>query len=188
MLRALAVALLAVAAGAARLNKLPPRWDIAEDVSIFSSEGHRRALSAASLHTAERFSMSFRAASHGVFEVDFERINATPPDAAALSGVAEQLRDALKQQAARVIDLFREWDDDDNGIVSKKEFRKALPMLGVEAPRSRHFRLFSRSGTRSGVCVGPQHLRSGWASRQACGGPFAGEQKRHGCALRLLGP
>ena len=84
---------------------------------------------------------------------------ATPPDATALSGVAEQLRDALKQQAARVIDLFREWDDDDNGIVSKKEFRKALPMLGVEAPHSCHFRLFSRSGTRSGVCVGPQLRR-----------------------------
>eukprot|EP00964_Phaeocystis_antarctica_P107643 scaffold72325_cov28-Phaeocystis_antarctica.AAC.2 len=32
----------------------------------------------------------------------------------------------------RVIDLFREWDEDGNGTVSKKEFRKAMPMLGLQ--------------------------------------------------------
>ena len=39
--------------------------------------------------------------------------------------VAEQLRDALSKAAVRVIDLFRDWDDDQSGTVSKKEFRKA---------------------------------------------------------------
>ena len=43
----------------------------------------------------------------------------------------DQLRDALQKNLARVIDLFREWDDDGNGTVSKREFRLALPMLGL---------------------------------------------------------
>ena len=34
----------------------------------------------------------------------------------------------------RVIDLFREWDEDGDGTVSKKEFRKAIVHLGLEAP------------------------------------------------------
>ena len=33
-----------------------------------------------------------------------------------------------------MIDLFREWDEDANGQVSKAEFRKAMPLLGLEAP------------------------------------------------------
>ena len=35
--------------------------------------------------------------------------------------VQEQLRDILVENAVRVIDLFRDWDDDGNGRVSKKE-------------------------------------------------------------------
>ena len=48
---------------------------------------------------------------------------------------ATQLRDILSQNAVRVIDLFKEWDEDGDGTVSKKEFRKAIPALGVQAPR-----------------------------------------------------
>ena len=46
----------------------------------------------------------------------------------------EQLRSVLSSNAVRVIDLFREWDEDENGTVSKKEFRKAMPMLGLDVP------------------------------------------------------
>ena len=52
-----------------------------------------------------------------------------------MSDIATQLRDALTAQAVRVIDLFREWDEDGDGTVSKKEFRKALPALGLKVPR-----------------------------------------------------
>merc|ERR1740139_934381 len=48
--------------------------------------------------------------------------------------VAEQLRDALSKSAVRVIDLFDEWDTDGNGQVSKKEFRKAMSLLGFTVP------------------------------------------------------
>tara|TARA_B110001452_G_scaffold265054_1_gene269095 strand:- start:1206 stop:2252 length:1047 start_codon:yes stop_codon:yes gene_type:complete len=56
--------------------------------------------------------------------------------AAAIGGAsyADQLREALVLQAVRVIDLFLEWDADRNGLVSKAEFRKAMPLLGLEVP------------------------------------------------------
>jgi len=46
--------------------------------------------------------------------------------------VQEQLRRVLTTNAVRVIDLFREWDEDGDGIVSKKEFRRAMPLLGLQ--------------------------------------------------------
>jgi hypothetical protein len=55
----------------------------------------------------------------------------TSPDALP---IPEQLRLALSKNAARVIDLFREWDEDKDGKVSKKEFRKAMPALGFDIP------------------------------------------------------
>lgn len=47
------------------------------------------------------------------------------------------LRDALARSSARVIDLFREWDEDDSGSVDLKEFRKAIKALGFDAPKVR---------------------------------------------------
>ena len=49
--------------------------------------------------------------------------------------VQEQLRDILTANAVRVIDLFRDWDDDGDGTVSKREFRKAMQTLGLNVPR-----------------------------------------------------
>ena len=65
---------------------------------------------------------------------------ATLPDTVVLEAdsdksIQEQLRDALAANSAKLIDLFREWDDDGNGALDKKELRKALPALGYEAPK-----------------------------------------------------
>ena len=46
---------------------------------------------------------------------------------------ASQLQEALSANAVRVIDLFREWDSDGSGGVTLKEFRRAMPLLGLEA-------------------------------------------------------
>jgi len=46
--------------------------------------------------------------------------------------IPEQLGLALKKNAARVIDLFRQWDTDGDGEVSRAEFHKAMPALGVD--------------------------------------------------------
>ena len=50
----------------------------------------------------------------------------------------EQLRDALVQHAARLTDLFRQWDHWDaggDGTVSKSEFRRAMVQVGLCVPR-----------------------------------------------------
>ena len=56
-------------------------------------------------------------------------------DESSDKSVAQQLRDILSKNGVRVVDLFREWDEDGDGTISKKEFRKAMPLLGLEAPK-----------------------------------------------------
>jgi Ca2+-binding EF-hand superfamily protein len=46
--------------------------------------------------------------------------------------INEQIRSALEQQSARVLDLFRAWDVDENGIIDKFEFRRVVDTLGFE--------------------------------------------------------
>jgi len=63
-------------------------------------------------------------------------------DEASGKTVAEQLKDVLTKNAGRVIDLFREWDADGDGVVSRKEFHKAMPALGLEVPKKEIDALF----------------------------------------------
>ena len=42
----------------------------------------------------------------------------------------------------RVIDLFRSWDDDGNGKINDKEFRKAITALGYSASKEDFKELF----------------------------------------------
>ena len=57
--------------------------------------------------------------------------------------VAQQLRAVLVAKAVRVIDLFREWDDDESGTVTKKEFRMGMKQLGVDFPKAAMDDLFN---------------------------------------------
>ena len=50
-------------------------------------------------------------------------------------GVPAILKDRLKASATKVINLFQAWDNDGDGQVSKKEFRKGLEVLGIEMSR-----------------------------------------------------
>ena len=45
--------------------------------------------------------------------------------------LAGLLVEALRHSYGRVIDLFRSWDENKDGSVTKKEFRNALPLLQV---------------------------------------------------------
>ena len=56
--------------------------------------------------------------------------------------VCEQLRAVLVAKAVRVIDLFREWDDDESGAVSRKEFCTGLKDMGLDFPRKAMDELF----------------------------------------------
>ena len=42
-----------------------------------------------------------------------------------------QIRDYLSKKAVRVIELFRQWDDDGTGKIEKKEFRRGMKELGL---------------------------------------------------------
>ena len=56
--------------------------------------------------------------------------------------VAEQLRAALVAKAVTVLALFREWDDDDSGCVTKKEFRRGMGEMGLDFPAAAMDELF----------------------------------------------
>ena len=43
-----------------------------------------------------------------------------------------QLKGALKRESVRVLDLFRQFDDDASGSISRPEFRKAMGELGLK--------------------------------------------------------
>ena len=49
--------------------------------------------------------------------------------------LAEQLRDSLSKNAKRVADLFRDWDDDQSGTVSRAEFHKAIKEMQFSVPK-----------------------------------------------------
>ena len=56
--------------------------------------------------------------------------------------VLDQIRNALAGSWSRVRELFREWDEDESGSISKREFRRALVLLGLRAPRNEVDALF----------------------------------------------
>ena len=57
--------------------------------------------------------------------------------------VAHQLRSVLKENAVRVVDLFREWDEDGDGTISRREFAKVMPVLGIKVSKQDMDELFA---------------------------------------------
>ena len=49
--------------------------------------------------------------------------------------IACKVSKILTQNSVRLIDLFRQWDEDGNGAVDKEEFRKAVLALGYKVPK-----------------------------------------------------
>ena len=63
--------------------------------------------------------------------------------------VLDVLRKFLKENAARVMTLFRKWDTDSNGVVTLEEFKVAMTRLGLKVPHEEVktlFREFDPSG------------------------------------------
>lgn len=61
-----------------------------------------------------------------------------PPNGSPEALLQQKLREALAANAARVIDLFKEWDEDKDGVVSQKEFARAVRHQPALALPSRH--------------------------------------------------
>jgi len=58
--------------------------------------------------------------------------------------ISDQLRAILEENCVRIIDLFRDWDENGDGLVSKAEFVKAMAALGIEASPSETGALFDQ--------------------------------------------
>ena len=72
----------------------------------------------------------------------------------------EQLYEVITEHSVRVLDLFREWDDDGNGAIDKKELRLAVAALGYDAPKKEVDMLFdSLDGDGSGFIEFPEFKR-----------------------------
>ena len=68
----------------------------------------------------------------GYFDVDEE----------SKKTVAEQLHEAIREAHVRLSDLFREWDADSNGAVTRDEFHEAMRHVHFDAPRDKVDELF----------------------------------------------
>ena len=86
----------------------------------------------------------------GTFDLD------EGPDAPPIS---QQLATALKKNSARVLDLFRSWDADGDGEVSRAEFHRAMPALGLEVPKKDIDDLFSEWDKDGGGALGLRELQ-----------------------------
>ena len=42
-----------------------------------------------------------------------------------------EMSEKLAADAGRVVDLFKKWDENNDGVISRNEFHKAMPLLGL---------------------------------------------------------
>ena len=54
----------------------------------------------------------------------------------------EELREMLKRNAVTIANMFKDIDEDGNGLISRQEFAKALPDLGINASKEQLNELF----------------------------------------------
>jgi len=73
--------------------------------------------------------------------------------------INQQIALSLKANAGRVMDLLREWDTNGDGEVDRKEFHKAMPLLGFEAPKAEIDALFDEWDTDGGGTLSFKELQ-----------------------------
>ena len=105
--------------------------------------------------------------------------------------VSDQLAQALRNGSARVLDLFRQWDTDGDGEVSRQEFLVAMPKLGFDVPKEGILKLFDEWDTDGGGTLSFGELKKILSKRSdrspgAAGAPGAAPPKaKLGAALKV---
>ena len=78
--------------------------------------------------------------------------------------VSEQIIAALTANSGKVIDLFRSWDHDGDGVITRREFHKAMDLLGLEVPKAAIDTIFTRWDKDGGGALGSVLM---WSERSA---------------------
>ena len=103
--------------------------------------------------------------------------------------VSERLAAALRQASARVLDLFRQWDTDGDGEVSRTEFIRAFEqigrglMLGLEVEKSQIGALFDEWDEDGGGSISFGELEKILKRRRSPPRPRRGPRGRTGPRL-----
>ena len=58
--------------------------------------------------------------------------------------VSELLREALSEHSVRVMDLFRDWDENGDGLIQRDEFVRSMAPLGIEVSKQEAIELFDQ--------------------------------------------
>ena len=111
-------------------------------------------------------------------DFDLDESEGAPP-------ISEQLAGALRKSAGKVLDLFRDWDADGDGEVSRKEFHKAMPALGLEVPKAAIDELFSQWDRSGDGSIGYKELTKILRARPSAAQPVKGAGTAALAALKL---
>jgi len=106
------------------------------------------------------------------------------PDALPIS---IQLGNALRKNAGKVLDLFRDWDTDGDGEVSRKEFHEAMAALGLEVPKEHIDRLFNEWDSDGGGSLEFAELKKILSRPAAVPAPMAQANTVVAAAAKLKG-
>ena len=112
-------------------------------------------------------------------QIDLEEGPDAPP-------IREQIAHALRSNSVRVLDLFREWDTDGDGEVTRKEFHAAMSKMGLEVPDAEVYALFDEWDKDGGGALDFKELsRILKANTVNTGKPAAAKLKAAGAASLL---
>ncbi|KAL1500527.1 hypothetical protein AB1Y20_013183 [Prymnesium parvum] len=127
----------------------------------------------------ERKGINFREDQHEIVQdrrkSRFKRFSVPPlqeedTDQSPEAVLQRGLREALQVNAVRVLDLFKEWDEDQNGVVSKDEFMRALPLLGLKAKNKDAEMLFRSFDPDNTGTIELRELQSALRGQKGAGG------------------
>ena len=54
----------------------------------------------------------------------------------------QELREKLMKNALKLGDMFKKWDEDGSGTINRKEWHKALPLIGISTTKDQIDKLF----------------------------------------------